>query len=84
VPDEGDARVLVEDGVGERDRLPIEQCVDDVRLDPPHLLPPGGKRDVLDVAEGEWADGVVPVRPVHPEPEKAVPPFLKARIRSAL
>ena len=79
VPDKGNTRVLLQDGAGEGDGLPVEQGIDHIRLNAADVVLPRRGIEVLDVAEWEWADVVVPVGIRHPEAKELVPPLLEGQ-----
>lgn len=66
MPDEGNIRRLHQHLVGEGHGLPVELGIDDVGFDARHRLAPAMARQLLDLAEGQRPDRVVPVRGWRP------------------
>ncbi len=56
----------------ERDRVPVEERVDDVGPDPPHGFLPARAGNLLDMPERHRADGVEAGAVGRPEPEEAM------------
>ena len=71
--------ILRQDRAGEGDGLPVEQGIDHIRLNAADVVLPGRGIEILDVAEWEWADVVVPVGIGHPEAKELVPSLLESQ-----
>jgi len=70
VPDEGDSGVLLQHVVGEGNRVPVQERVDDVRPDPSQRVLPARAGNLLHVSERQGPDGIEAAAVGCPEAEE--------------